>query len=96
MLGRAWTIAKNKRKKDISHLGGADKASGYDLGNDTHEVFGFMDNTIDFGKSGGFADGGVFYSELELLHVVRHVVQVFKQFLLVCAERNLSTRNTAG
>lgn len=71
------TIPRHKKCKDKSYLGGADKASGYDLGNDTHEVFGFMDNTINFGESSGFTDSRVLDCKLELLHIVGHSIQVF-------------------
>lgn len=86
------TINKRATVTEVhTDLGGTNKAGSHDFGNDTHEVFGFVDYTIDFGKSGRFAHSRVLDTELQLLYVRRDMVQVFQKLLLVRPDGNLPT-----
>jgi hypothetical protein len=76
----------NKKKNDTNnikkiivcdldtHLGGTFETSGHHFGDNVHKILGFLDDVVNFCKSGRFTNSVIFNSELQPLHKRWHFV----------------------
>ena len=60
----------------INDLVGAFEAGADHFGDAVHTVFRFLNDGINFGKSGSFANSWILDGELQLLNVSRNLIDV--------------------